>query len=389
MSFEAFRDWLLGMGVPAQLLGLNAWIYQVFLVVFLTLSISYGARKMLDRLYKLTELTSNPWDDVFIDSARKPLRMLIWLVGLLWAAEITQEASEAAIFQFIDPVRSVGVIALIVWFLVRFIRELEVAIQSPERLREPMDKTTASAIGKLLRASVIITGVLVALQTLGFSISGVLAFGGIGGIAVGFAAKDLLANFFGGLMIYMDRPFVVGDWVRSPDKNIEGTVEDIGWRLTRIRTFDKRPLYVPNATFATISLENPSRMSHRRIYETIGIRYCDVDGMQAITEEVKAMLIAHEEIDDTQTMIVNFNQFGPSSLDFFIYTFTKTTNWIHYHEVKQDVLLKISDIIGKHGAEIAFPTRTLHVESTPLQFAGMDIPASADGKTKVGQAGQA
>jgi MscS family membrane protein len=127
----------------------------------------------------------------------------------------------------------------------------------------------------LLRVSVIITAILVALQSLGFNISAVLAFGGIGGIAVGFAAKDLLANFFGGLMIYLDRPFSVGDWIRSPDRSIEGTVEKIGWRLTSIRTFDKRPLYIPNSMFANISVENPSRMTHRRIYETIGVRYED------------------------------------------------------------------------------------------------------------------
>ena len=114
---------------------------------------------------------------------------------------------------------------------------------------DDIDETTVDAVAKLLRISVIITGVLVALQSLGYSISGVLAFGGVGGIAVGFAARDLLANFFGGLMIYMDRPFNVGEWIRSPDKEIEGTVEKIGWRLTTIRTFDKRPLYVPNSLF--------------------------------------------------------------------------------------------------------------------------------------------
>ncbi|MCV6627683.1 MAG: mechanosensitive ion channel family protein, partial [Cellvibrionaceae bacterium] len=214
----------------------------------------------------------------------------------------------------------------------------------PEFNHKPMDQTTVAAMGKLLRISVIITAALVALQTLGYSVSGVLAFGGIGGLAVGFAAKDLLANFFGGLMIYMDRPFKVGDWVRSPDKEIEGTVEDIGWRLTRIRTFDKRPLYVPNATFTQISLENPSRMLNRRIYETIGVRYDDADKVPALIEAVKEMLKNHEEIDQTQTLMVNFNAFAPSSLDFFIYTFTKTVNWAHYHEVKQDVLLKILDI---------------------------------------------
>ncbi|WP_258868179.1 mechanosensitive ion channel family protein [Alkalilimnicola ehrlichii] len=129
---------------------------------------------------------------------------------------------------------------------------------------------------------VIVIAGLVVLQTLGISIAGVLAFGGVGGIAVGFAARDLLANFFGGLTVYLDRPFSVGDWIRSPDREIEGTVERIGWRQTRIRTFDLRPLYVPNSTFNSIALENPSRMSNRRIFETIGIRYNDADKMATI-----------------------------------------------------------------------------------------------------------
>ena len=207
----------------------------------------------------------------------------------------------------------------------------------------------------------LITSTLVMLQTLGFSISGVLAFGGVGGIAIGFAAKDLLANFFGGLMIYLDRPFVVGDWINSPDRNIEGTVEDIGWRLTRVRSFDKRPIYVPNSTFANIAVVNPSRMSHRRINETIGVRYDDVDKLEVIINDVREMLETHPEIDSSQTLMVNFNEFGASSLNFFIYTFTKTTNWEKFHEVKQDVLFKISDIISRHGAEVAFPTTTVHL----------------------------
>ena len=117
-------------------------------------------------------------------------------------------------------------------FLTNFIRRAERNLVHPDYISKPLDATTVRAVGKLLRAAVIITAVLIAMQLFGYSISGLLAFGGIGGIAMGFAAKDLLANFFGGLMIYLDRPFSVGDWVRSPDKEIEGTVEDIGWRLT-------------------------------------------------------------------------------------------------------------------------------------------------------------
>ena len=162
-------------------------------------------------------------------------------------------------------------------------------------------------------------------------------------------------------MLYLDQPFKVGDWVRSPDKEIEGTVEDIGWRLTRIRTFDKRPLYIPNAIFNSISVENPSRMLNRRIYEKVGIRYDDISKMGVIVDDVRKMLREHPEIDQNQTLIVNFNAFAASSVDFFVYTFTKTTNWVHFHEIKQDVLLKVSDIILSHSAEIAFPTSTVHV----------------------------
>ena len=160
-------------------------------------------------------------------------------------------------------------------------------------------------------------------------------------------------------MIYLDRPFAIGDWIRSPDREIEGTVESIGWRLTVVRTFDKRPLYVPNSVFAKLALENPSRMTNRRIYETIGIRYKDASKMGQIVRDVHAMLQEHEEVDQGQTLIVNFNGYGKSSLDFFVYTFTKTTNWVKFHEIKQDVMLRIIRIVHEHQADFAFPTTTV------------------------------
>ena len=202
-----------------------------------------------------------------------------------------------------------------------------------------------------------------ALQTFGFSISGVLALGGVGGIAIGFAARSLLANFFGALMIFLDRPFSVGDWIRSPDQSIEGTVEFIGWRVTQIRTFDQRPLYVPNSVFTEVSVENPSRMHNRRIYETFGIRYDDLASMAPIVDEIHAMLAGHGDIDQDRMLMVNFVTFGASSLDFFVYTFTKTTDWATFHRVKQDVLLRIGEIVAAHGAEFAFPTQSLHLQS--------------------------
>ncbi|MDF5068534.1 mechanosensitive ion channel family protein, partial [Vibrio parahaemolyticus] len=186
------------------------------------------------------------------------------------------------------------------------------------------DETTVQAIAKVARLFFITVGILTVMQAFGLSLSGLLTFGGVGGLIVGLAAKDLLSNFFGGLMIYFDRPFKVGDWIRSPDRQIEGTVERIGWRMTIIRTFDKRPLYVPNSVFSSIVVENPSRMLNRRIYEKIGLRYDDAEKMPQIITAVKEMLKNHKDIDARQTLIVNFDTFGPSSLHFFIYTFTKT-----------------------------------------------------------------
>lgn len=340
----------------------NSWMAQVFVVVFITLLISFLQKRILGKLLIKLQNTRIYWDDALVDAARRPLTLLIWIIGLCFAAEVVSNESGAVIFGAIDPIRDVGVIFTFAWFLVRFIQRTERNIVLKKEAKgEEVDRTTTDAIAKLLRISVVITAFLVMLQTLGYSISGVLAFGGIGGIAIGFAAKDLLANFFGGLMIYLDRPFDVGDWVRSPDREIEGTIENIGWRLTRIRTFDKRPLYVPNSIFANIAVENPSRMTNRRIKETIGIRYDDVSKMETIINDVKKMLQAHEDIDTRQTLIVNFNEFTSSSLDFFIYTFTKTTNWIRFHEVKQDVLLKVIRIVESHGAECAFPTSTIHI----------------------------
>ena len=109
-------------------------------------------------------------------------------------------------------------------------------------------------------------------------------------------------------------------------------------------------------------------MSNRRIKETIGIRYDDLSKMEKIINDVKKMLKHHVDIDTTKTLIVNFNEFAPSSLDFFIYTFTKTTDWVHYHEIKQDVLLKVINIIEANGAECAFPTSTLHISSATEIF---------------------
>ncbi|MGY5451729.1 mechanosensitive ion channel family protein [Agarivorans sp. MS3-6] len=353
--FEEFSQWL--EQEQAQLATSN-WLFDVFVVLGITLLAFIVWRVLAARLSRLTQKTTTVWDDAIWYSLWKPINWLIAVVGLSLVAVAFANALDSDLKPVIPVVRQVLIVFLLAWVGMRFVRRAE-----RQLIAVGKDQTTVHAVAKLCRAAVIILLMLAVFQTLGFSISGVLAFGGMGGLVVGMAAKDLLANFFGALIVYFDKPFKVGDWIRSPDRSIEGTVENIGWRVTKIRTFDKRPLYVPNAIFSSIAVENPSRMSHRRIKETIGIRYDDAPKMTKVVAEVELMLRHHPEIDTSQTLMVNFNSFNASSLDFFIYTFTKTTDWVKYHQVKQDVLNKVVEIVVANDAEFAFPTRTLHLAS--------------------------
>ena len=342
------------------------------IVVFVVL-MSFGAighyaiYHVVRRLTTAADRTETRWDDVVLYAIFPPIQWVMWVVlGLL----------SLSLFSTLDGIREglldlsdTALLVLFGWLAHRLSGGIEAELLGEHRgSLESSDRATISAVARLSRIFLwAIAGIMI-LQSIGVSVSGLLAFGGVGGIAVGFAARDLLANFLGGLSIFLDRPFAVGDWVRSPDREIEGTVEDVGWRMTRIRTFDQRPLYVPNSVFSTVAIENPSRMLNRRIYETIGIRYDDAALMEQIVSEVKELLQQHDDVDKGKTLMVNFVAFGASSLDFFIYCFTRTTDWATYHGVKQDVLIKILKIIEGHGAEVAFPTRTLLLnppESSP------------------------
>ena len=338
------------------------WVFNVFFIILITLVLNYIVSRLHRKLHPQLERTEKIWDDALVEALYLPIKVLLWLLGMTYAlVYIGHYVERPASVDLISAIREIGIVFILVWFLTRFIREIEKNLmKSGFMKRYKMDQTTMRAITQFLRLAVFITAALILLQTFGIPISGLLAFGGIGGLAVGFAAKDLLANFFGGLMIFLDRPFRIGDWIRSPDKEVEGTVEHIGWRLTRIRTFDKRPLFVPNALFSTISLENPSRMENRRIKTTIGIRYEDSKKVAIILKDIEDMLKNHLAIDTKKVCFVNLVNFGAYSLEFLVYAFTKTTNRVQFQSVQQDVFLKILEIIHSHGADCAYPTTTLY-----------------------------
>lgn len=224
------------------------------------------------------------------------------------------------------------------------------------------DATSARIVSRLLKASICLCAILFFGEYLGISFAGLLTFGGIGGIAIGLAGKNILGNFFSGLMLYFDRPFNIGDWIKSPDRNIEGTVVEIGWRMSKIMTFEHYPVYVPNDIFSSICIENVGRIANYRIKLQIGLRYEDADRIQAVADALKKMLHDEPRIDKGQEILVVFNEFASSSLNILIYCYAKTTNWAQFMQTQHDVYLGIVSVVHGLGADFAFPTQTLYLE---------------------------
>ena len=330
--------------------------YQTVGILFIIALIAHTILGfVLKKIISHADKTKNQWDDHLINAVSLPLKALIWFGWAYFSIDAYKE--QIALLNKIVEYIDIAPIFIITWGVVRIISGVEAYMIERDT---NVDGDSVRLITRLVKILIVIAIALGIAQYLGFSISGLLTFGGVGGIVMGFAAKDMLSNIFGGLMIQMDKPFSTGDWIRS--SKFEGTVEKIGWRMTRIRTFSKNPVYIPNSIFASIPIENPSRMTNRRIKEVIGIRYDDIAQMPAIVAEVEALLKAHKDVDQSESLRVYFNYFNASSLDFNVYAFTKTTSKDEYQRVKQQILLDVADIIAKHKAEIAYPTQTLHIQ---------------------------
>ncbi|WP_058911256.1 mechanosensitive ion channel family protein [Entomohabitans teleogrylli] len=301
-------------------------------------------------------------------------QFLLWSAIIIILGSYADDAISDFKLTFINPT----VVSLVCTSLIAalLLRKLFLMINRLEKnqVNKGSDVTSARMISRVLKITLIVAMVLLYGEHFGMSLSGLLTFGGIGGIAIGMAGKDILSNFFSGIMLYFDRPFNIGDWIRSPDRNIEGTVAEIGWRTTKIITFDQRPLYIPNSIFAAISVENPGRMTNRRINTILGLRYEDADKIAVISDDIRNMLKTSENIDQNRTLLVYFNGFGDSSLNIMVYCFTRTTLWAEWLEIQQGIFLKMIEIVHGHGADFAFPSQTLYMQDSNAAPAAPTAP---------------
>lgn len=349
------KDYINAMFTSNVPLAALKFISTILIVLTIAYAIKLFFKKLIDRLEK----THNFWDDIIIKALIGPAITITIIIGLSIAIDVLDILDVTEEKNIVELLKNFGTIVCITWFCISLMSLSESRyIRRKKIKREPVDYNTLDLVTKLVRAGLIITSTIIAMDVFGVQIKGILTFAGVSGAIIALSARDLLANFFGTILIYSDKPFIIGDRIRFQDKT-EGLVERIGWRVTQIRNLERIPMYIPNSNFSSQSIENLTRRSHRRIKEYIGIRYQDASKLTKITKDIENMLIQHQDIDENEPLIARFDKFDDCSLTFYVNTFTTAVDLQDYHEVKENILLEIGKIILKHGAEIAFPTRVL------------------------------
>jgi len=259
-------------------------------------------------------------------------------------------------------------IGLATWLGVRVIGEASALwATKASGTADTFDDQLVPIVRKTAKVALVLVGTVMVLQNMGYPVGSLLAGLGIGGVALAYASKDTVANFFGSLVIFVDRPFQIGDWVEIGD--VEGTVEEVDIRTTRIRTFSNSLITVPNSQMTISAIQNWSRMQKRRIKIDVGLSYDTTpDKMRAAVAAIRGIIEGDERFHH-DFYLVTFHEMAESSLNIFCYFFTRTTDWADYMEIRQEFLLSVMDAMQELGLEIAFPTRTLH-------FAGAQPPGA-------------
>jgi MscS family membrane protein len=311
------------------------------------------------RLAFLAEKTATEADDLAIEALISPLGLIFPVAGAFFALRFLIIAWPAWVTTA-DKTFMVLSILVITWTLFKLADALTILLKElAAKTDSRLDDQIVPLVRKALKTFVAILAFILIAQNLGYSVSGLLAGLGIGGLALAMASKDTLANLFGSIMILIDRPFHVGDWITFPGG--DGVVEEVGMRSTRVRTFAKTVVSIPNQALANATVENHSLMPKRRIKFKLGVTYASsVAQVRGLVNGIEDYLKGNPDIDQ-EFMLVKFTDFNDSSLDLFIYCFTVSTDWTKHLSVKQDVNLKIMEMVEERGMSIAFPTRTVHL----------------------------
>jgi MscS family membrane protein len=337
------------------------WIYELLTITFFVLVFNFIIRELLKKLEKHFKEKKLVWKERFISALILPLSIFVWLFSVIYVSLLLDSRiNDPPLLKKATILLPTSFVLLLTWFAFRWKKEVIQELKKNSHIRSfHLDASKVDAIDKIATITILFISLVSLLAATGRSTGALLTFGGIGAAAIGFASKEFIANFFGGFMIYLTKPFAIADMIKLPQKEIVGYVEEIGWYMTRIRDIEKQPIYIPNALFSDSIVITPTQRSHRLIKETAGVRYQDFGQVKQIISEIKQFLNDHPDFDSNERQMVHLASYGQSSLDIEINTYTKLVDLKDYNDIKQELLFKVYDIVVKNNADFAYTTMTL------------------------------
>ena len=348
-------------------MGIAMWQYLLaFLMVLASLFARRMATSLLERLVMPSlERFGGRLAGRLVGALIQPVTALIGLVGLYLAVNVlllpAGPSPTLITTSLVGQIFEVAVAVIVIWAAMRIVDALGTHFKEQAQKADlPLEAPIIPLVQKSLKFFVAIVGGILVVQELGYPIASLLGGLGIGGLAVALAAEDTIANIFGSIIVFTDKPFKVGDWIRIGD--VDGFVETIGFRSTRIRTWPRTLVTIPNKLIANSQIENWSAMPVRRITFTLRIAYgATPDQMEALVDGIREILTTHPGVDQGYHL-VNFTEFSPEGLGVFVYYFTSSTVWKEHMQVRQEVNLEIMRLVDSLGLTLGVPERRIHVE---------------------------
>lgn len=326
------------------------------------------SRIVLKYISRLSHKTETEADDRLLRALKNPIRFIPVVLGLFFAMEYLELDGELEAFS--ENVTRSLVVFIIFWTLFRAADQFSYVLFRLDKVLQ--NSALVGWISKTIKIIVAVLGVATILELWGVSVASLIAGLGLFGVAVALGAQDMFKNLIAGILIIAERRFNVGDWVKV-DGVVEGTVENIGFRSTFIRQFDKAPVYVPNTKLADNAVTNFSAMTHRRIYWKIGVEYrTSIDQLRQVRDGIEKLILGNPDFaqPDEVSTFVRIDSFNASSIDILLYCFTRTTNWGEWLSIKEKLALDIKHVVEEAGTGFAFPSQSIYVESMPDRLDG-------------------
>jgi MscS family membrane protein len=348
-----------------KILGLYLWQHLgILIIIFL----SFLLHKLLSFLFGLilykgaTQLGYNKLVRPYLLPVAKPLSLFVVFLFIMILFPVLQLPIEVARYVNYAFRGILPFFGMLVFY--KLVDVFSLYLESvADKSDSSLDNNVIPLIRKVLRVFVVIVGGLFILQNLDVNITALLAGISIGGLALALAAQDTLKNFFGSLMIFADKPFSVGHWITSGD--IDGTVEEIGFRSTRVRTFRNSLTYVPNGKLADSTVDNHGLRKYRRFFMHIAITYdTPPDLIEVFVMGLRKIVEKHRNTRK-DFYIIEFNEMGDFSLKIMFYIFFSVPTWPEELKARHEVLIEIVRLAEKLGVRFAFPTQTVHMETFP------------------------